>query len=238
MLGQRPNQLERLRDDVTTQAADLLDAPATPGEITEAGVRANVSVGSATSRRGCKAWSGRDRQSHGGRGYRRDLALADLAVDPPRPRRAIRRRADHPRGHGGAAGRGGGRDAREVFEKVALHEAFVDFLTMTAYAQLIRNEADVGRDEGRRHRACARGGDRVGRDPARQHAPPGAPLRAVRGEPHAGARGAARLAALGLVTFEPNRGVRVRMLSRTRSARPSWCAPSSRASRPSSRHRR
>ena len=47
-----------------------------------------------------------------------------------------------------------------------------------------------------------------------------------------------RLAALGLVTFEPNRGVRVRMLSRTRSARPSWCVPSSRASRPSSRHRR
>ena len=32
------------------------------------------------------------------------------------------------------------REAREVFEKVALHEVFVDFLTMTAYAQLIRDE--------------------------------------------------------------------------------------------------
>ena len=40
-----PNQLERLREDVTTQAADLLNVAATPGEITEAGVRANVSVG-------------------------------------------------------------------------------------------------------------------------------------------------------------------------------------------------
>ena len=32
------------------------------------------------------------------------------------------------------------REAREVFEKVALHEVFVDFLTLTAYAQLIRDE--------------------------------------------------------------------------------------------------
>lgn len=39
----RPNQLERLREDVQVSAADLLKVPA--GEITEAGLRSNISVG-------------------------------------------------------------------------------------------------------------------------------------------------------------------------------------------------
>ena len=30
-------------------------------------------------------------------------------------------------------------EAREIFEKVALHEVFVEFLTLTAYAQLLRD---------------------------------------------------------------------------------------------------
>ena len=47
-----------------------------------------------------------------------------------------------------------------------------------------------------------------------------------------------RLAALGLVSFEPNRGVRVRSISRARAARgASSSAPSSRRSRPRSRRR-
>jgi len=33
------------------------------------------------------------------------------------------------------------REAREVFEKVALEEVFVDFLTLTAYAQLLKDGA-------------------------------------------------------------------------------------------------
>ena len=44
-LGERPNQLERLREDVVPDEAGLLSIPETPGEITEAGVRTNVSVG-------------------------------------------------------------------------------------------------------------------------------------------------------------------------------------------------
>ena len=32
-------------------------------------------------------------------------------------------------------------DAREVFEKVALREVFVDFLTLTAYAKLLGHDA-------------------------------------------------------------------------------------------------
>ena len=45
VLGERPNQLDRQRPEVSTTAAQLLSVPETPGEMTEAGVRQNVSVG-------------------------------------------------------------------------------------------------------------------------------------------------------------------------------------------------
>jgi malate synthase len=45
VLGDRPNQLGKLRDDVQVSATDLLAIAKTPGEITEAGLRNNISVG-------------------------------------------------------------------------------------------------------------------------------------------------------------------------------------------------
>jgi malate synthase len=45
VLGDAPNQLGRLRDDVQVSAAELLAIDKTPGAITEAGLRNNVSVG-------------------------------------------------------------------------------------------------------------------------------------------------------------------------------------------------
>jgi malate synthase len=45
VLGDRPNQLDKLRDDVNVTAEDLLAVSKTPGEITEAGLRNNISVG-------------------------------------------------------------------------------------------------------------------------------------------------------------------------------------------------
>src|SRR5437773_1448614 len=45
VLGERPNQLERTREDVVADEAALLSIPDTPGEVTEAGLRTNVSVG-------------------------------------------------------------------------------------------------------------------------------------------------------------------------------------------------
>ena len=45
VLGQAPNQLAKLREEVQVSAAQLLDIASTPGEITEAGLRNNVSVG-------------------------------------------------------------------------------------------------------------------------------------------------------------------------------------------------
>jgi len=43
VLGERPNQVDRLRDDVRVEASDLLDLRI-DGDVTDAGVRANVSI--------------------------------------------------------------------------------------------------------------------------------------------------------------------------------------------------
>ena len=45
VLGDRPNQVDRKRDDVQVRPEDLLSAAQTPGEITEEGLRLNVNVG-------------------------------------------------------------------------------------------------------------------------------------------------------------------------------------------------
>jgi len=45
VLGDRPNQLDKLRPEVSVSAEDLLSISKTPGEITEAGLRNNISVG-------------------------------------------------------------------------------------------------------------------------------------------------------------------------------------------------
>ncbi|WP_433326236.1 malate synthase A [Spirillospora sp. CA-294931] len=44
VLGDKPNQRDRLREDVKVSAADLLNISATPGDITEAGLRGNIDV--------------------------------------------------------------------------------------------------------------------------------------------------------------------------------------------------
>jgi malate synthase len=44
VLGDRPNQITRLRDDVEVTAADLLDVTSVGAAVTDAGVRSNVSV--------------------------------------------------------------------------------------------------------------------------------------------------------------------------------------------------
>jgi malate synthase len=44
VLGDRPNQLDRLREEVSVNADQLLDVGSTPGAVTEAGLRNNASV--------------------------------------------------------------------------------------------------------------------------------------------------------------------------------------------------
>ena len=141
MLGERPNQLDRLREDVATRAADLLDVAATPGEITEAGVRANVSVGI----RYIAAWL----QGVGAAAIdnlMEDAATAEISRSQIWQwiRHGRVQRADVERVIGEVMAELPPdpvyREAQEVFERVALHEVYVDFLTLTAYAQLIRDE--------------------------------------------------------------------------------------------------
>jgi malate synthase len=45
VLGDRPNQLDKKREDVHVTADQLLDVASTPGDVTEAGLRNNISVG-------------------------------------------------------------------------------------------------------------------------------------------------------------------------------------------------
>src|SRR6185312_9970732 len=45
VLGDRPHQKERLREEVSVTADQLLAVSETPGEVTEDGLRLNVSVG-------------------------------------------------------------------------------------------------------------------------------------------------------------------------------------------------
>ncbi|TDC61519.1 malate synthase A [Micromonospora sp. KC207] len=44
VLGDRPHQLDRLRDDVSVAAADLLAVDKTPGRVTAEGLRSNIAV--------------------------------------------------------------------------------------------------------------------------------------------------------------------------------------------------
>ena len=44
VLGERPDQRDRLRDDVHASAEQILNAHATPGAMTEEGLRNNISV--------------------------------------------------------------------------------------------------------------------------------------------------------------------------------------------------
>jgi malate synthase len=141
VLGERPNQLERLREDVSVEAADLLNVAATPGEITEEGLRTNVSVGI----RYIAAWL----QGVGAAAIdnlMEDAATAEISrsqvwqwVRHKRVGRddVCRIIAEVARGlpddevH---------REARALFEQVALADEFVEFLTLPAYDRLLELE--------------------------------------------------------------------------------------------------
>ena len=45
VLGEKPNQVHRTRDEVSVSAAELLDVESVGGEITESGVRDNIKIG-------------------------------------------------------------------------------------------------------------------------------------------------------------------------------------------------
>jgi malate synthase len=135
VLGDRPNQLERQRDDVSVSADDLLNVAATPGEITEEGVRANVDVGIqylANWLNGTGAAAINNLME--------DVATAEISRSQIWQwlRHGRVSRDDVVRIEGEVLARLGDDYAggREVFDEVALSDDFEEFLTFRAYDRL------------------------------------------------------------------------------------------------------
>jgi malate synthase len=130
ILGRRPNQVERLREDVRVTAEELVDFEVPDGEITEEGLRANVGVGV----RYLDAWL------NGVGAAAIDNLMEDVATaEISRAQvwswvHAGRFGADRVRREVTAVDAGDA--AKEVFQEVALAEDFVEFLTLPAYDRL------------------------------------------------------------------------------------------------------
>jgi malate synthase len=151
VLGERPNQLERTREEVHVTADQLLDIASTPGQATEAGLRAAVDVGvrylvswlsgtgaaaihnlmedAATaeiSRSQVWQWTRNAVRLEGGEIVTPQLVRAVLAE--ARAAVAAEASGDEQLVHLDAA--------CELFEQIALGEEFADFLTLPAYERI------------------------------------------------------------------------------------------------------
>jgi malate synthase len=136
VLGGRPNQVERLRDDVDVSAPDLLDVRVPGGEVSEDGVRNNVSVGI----RYLESWL-RGVGAVAIYNLMEDAATAEISrsqvwqwVRHRKVDRSLVERFEEE--ELAEAGDGRWDDAREVFDSVALADDFVEFLTLPAYERI------------------------------------------------------------------------------------------------------
>jgi malate synthase len=152
VLGERPNQVSRLREEVEISPAELLNFKVPGGHITESGLRSNVSVGlqylsswlrgagavgifnlmedvatCEISRSQIWQWIRHRAGMAGGGVIDRDLVKTVCAEELETIKLALG--AD-------AFGKGRFDEALELFGQVALAEDFVDFLTIPAYARL------------------------------------------------------------------------------------------------------
>jgi len=129
-LGERPNQVERLREEVVPNEAALLSIPDTPGEITDGGVRTNVSVGV----RYLDAWL------HGVGAAAIDNLMEDAAtaeISRSQIWQWVRRgRVDEKLVRREIELVDAGDEAKKLFAAVALSEELEDFLTLPAYERL------------------------------------------------------------------------------------------------------
>ncbi len=151
-LGSRRHQLERQRPEVRVTAEELLDVRVPGGTITEAGLRNNVSVGiqylaSWLSGVGAAAIANLMEDAATAEISRSQVwqwvrHAARLVEGRPVTRELVRRLAGEElaaiRGSLGEAAYAQGRfkEAAELFEEVALSDAFVEFLTLPGYARL------------------------------------------------------------------------------------------------------
>jgi malate synthase len=152
VLGDRPNQLERLREDVRVTSSQLVDTRIPGSTITEAGLRLNVSVGIQY----IESWL-RGNGAAAINNLMEDAATAEISrsqvwqwvhhraplaeggqVTAERVREIEEEELAKLRAAYGQAAFAGGRfeDARRIFDQVALSESFVDFLTVPAYEMI------------------------------------------------------------------------------------------------------
>jgi len=154
VLGERPNQLDRQRDDVEAGAAELLDARSAGDEITEEGLRNDVNVGIQY----ISSWL-RGNGAAGIYGLMEDAATAEIARSQVWQwvRHGVALPGGRPVTHELVRELEGSeleRIRREIaddqwfweqgrpdlsrwlFERVALADDFVDFLTLVAYEHL------------------------------------------------------------------------------------------------------
>jgi malate synthase len=130
VLGERPDQLDRLREEVVPDEAALLSIPETPGEITAAGVRTNVSVGV----RYLDSWL------HGVGAAAIDNLMEDAAtaeISRSQIWQWVRRgRVEEQIVRDEIELVDAGQEAKQLFASVALSEELEDFLTLPAYERL------------------------------------------------------------------------------------------------------
>jgi malate synthase len=133
VLGERPNQVERLREEVEVEPGDLLDVGIPDADVTDEGVRANVEVGTEY----LESWL-RGVGAAAINNLMEDAATAEISrsqiwqwirhgkIERDRVRSLVSETGD------------GGRwaDARALFEEVALSEDLAEFLTLPAYEYL------------------------------------------------------------------------------------------------------
>src|SRR5215207_11463491 len=159
VLGDRPNQVEKQRDDVEPSAEALLDVASTPGDRTEEGLRSNVNVGIQY----ISSWL-RGNGAAGIYGLMEDAATAEISraqvwqwvrhgetledgrpVTPDLVRSIATDELERIRGEIGDdewfVEQGRPELSRSLFERVALSgEEFVEFLTLPAYEELLKLE--------------------------------------------------------------------------------------------------
>jgi malate synthase len=151
-MGDRQNQIDRQRPEVSVAARELLDLRVPGGEVTEAGLRANISIGiqyieswlrgtgaaaifnlmedAATaeiSRSQVWQWLHHGATLNDGRRVSRGLVEQLEADELAKIRQGLSPEA---------AAQSRFDDARELFDEVALSEQFVEFLTLPAYGRL------------------------------------------------------------------------------------------------------
>jgi malate synthase len=150
VLGDKPNQLDKQRPDVSVTADQLLAASETPGEQTSAGLRTNVDVGI----RYIESWlrgmgaaaihnlmedaaTAEISRSQIWQWVHNDVTLADTGeqVTADLVRKYADEETEKIRQDLGAETYDSGRfkEARDIFEQVSLADDFATFLTLPAY---------------------------------------------------------------------------------------------------------